>query len=302
LFGRVPSGPLSILKETWEGKREVDVTSCQPVDQYIADLEQNMRNAEKYAREHSTIEQQRYVKYYNAHAKDKSFQTGEQVLVLEKDSSHKLFARWKLGKILRIRSPYTYDVQFSDGSCRQLHANKIRPLVARIQNVGIIREQDVDFGDVDYAPLLTDTSQALTPSAQIEGSELSHLDENQQAALLSVLDEFPDVFADYSGLCTVIEHEIHVTLDFKPRMTKAYRVRETLKLEIEKQVDELLKLGFIVPSKSPMASGVVCVLKPDYSIRMACDYRYLNSYTVSDAFPMPNLHDVMHRVGRASFI
>jgi len=272
------------------------------VDQYIADLEQNMRNAEKYAREHSTIEQQRYVKYYNAHAKDKSFQTGEQVLVLEKDSSHKLFARWKLGKILRIRSPYTYDVQFSDGSCRQLHANKIRPLVARIQNVGIIREQDVDFGDVDYAPLLTDTSQALTPSAQIEGSELSHLDENQQAALLSVLDEFPDVFADYSGLCTVIEHEIHVTLDFKPRMTKAYRVRETLKLEIEKQVDELLKLGFIVPSKSPMASGVVCVLKPDYSIRMACDYRYLNSYTVSDAFPMPNLHDVMHRVGRASFI
>jgi len=100
----------------------------------------------------------------------------------------------------------------------------------------------------------------------------------------------------------VIEHEINVTKDFKPRMTKAYRVPETLKIEIEKQVDELLRLGFIVPSKSPMASGVVCVLKPDHFIRMACDYRYLNSYTVGDAFPMPNLDDVMYRVGRASCI
>jgi len=55
----------------------------------IAELEQNMRNAEKYAREHSVSEQQRYAKYYNTHAKDKSFQTGEQAIVVEKDSTHK---------------------------------------------------------------------------------------------------------------------------------------------------------------------------------------------------------------------
>jgi len=85
-------------------------------------------------------------------------------------------------------------------------------------------------------------------------------------------------------------------------MTRAYRLPEILKQEIEKQVDDLLKAGFIVPSGSPMGSGVVCVLKPDNSIRMACDYRYLNSYTVGDAFPMPNLSDVMYRVGRARVI
>ena len=75
-----------------------------------------------------------------------------------------------------------------------------------------------------------------------------------------------------------------------------------MKQEIERQVAELLKLGFIVPSRSPMASGVVRVLKPDKSIRMACDYRYLNSYTISDGFPMPNLTDVMHRVKKGRFI
>ena len=56
-------------------------------------------------------------------------------------------------------------------------------------------------------------------------------------------------------------------------MTRAYRVPDTLKQETERQVDELLKLGFITPPKSPMASGVVCVVKPDKTIRMACDYR-----------------------------
>jgi len=130
---------------------------------------------------------------------------------------------------------------------------------------------------------------------------LQHLDPQQRQSLLSILDDFADVFSDSPGLCTVVEHEINVTSDFRPRMTRAYRVPELLKLEIERQVDELLKAGFIVPSRSPMASGVVCVLKPDKSIRMACDYRYLNSYTIGDAFPMPNLSDVIYRVGRARY-
>jgi len=35
---------------------------------------------------------------------------------------------------------------------------------------------------------------------------------------------------------------------------------------------------------------------------MACDYRYVNAYTIGDAFPMRNLSDVMLRVGKGSFI
>jgi len=99
LFGRIPRGPLSILRESWEGWRQADTKASQPVNQCVAEFEQNMRNAEKYAREHSVSEQERYAKYYNAHAKDKSFQIGEQVIVLEKDSTHKPFARWKQGKM-----------------------------------------------------------------------------------------------------------------------------------------------------------------------------------------------------------
>ena len=116
--------------------------------------------------------------------------------------------------------------------------------------------------------------------------------------MLTLLDKFDEVFADSPGLCTAVEHEINVTSDFRPRITRAYRVPEIVNREIERQVNDLLKAGLIVPSRSPMASGVVCVLKPDNSICMACDYRYRNSYTVGDAFPMPKLSDVMYRVGQ----
>jgi len=223
------------------------------------------------------------------------------VIVLEKDSTHKVIVRWKQGTITRVRSPYSYEVQMSDGSCRWLHANKLRPFVARVQNVGVIKDQDVDFGEVVSAPLPAPSTELL-PSERTDKNTLSHLNAEQQNALLSILDQFADMFSDTPDLCTVVQHEINVTADFIPRATRAYRVPETLKRETGRQITELLELGFIVPSKSPMVSGVVCVLKPDKSVRMACDYRYLNSFTVADGFPMPNLSDVMHRVGCGRWI
>jgi len=205
------------------------------------------------------------------------------------------------GKVVKVRSPYSYDVEMSDGSRRQLHANKLRPFVARVQHVGIINEQDTGFGVVEHSPVPADNPTDSLPSCRIDLNTLQHLDPQQRQALLAVLDEFADVFSDSPGLCTVVEHEINVTSDFRPRMTRAYRMPEMLKREIEREVDELLKAGFIVPSRSPMASGVVCVLKPDKSIRVACEYRYLNSYTIGDAFPVPNLSDALDRVGRARY-
>jgi len=79
------------------------------------------------------------------------------------------------------------------------------------------------------------------PSEKIDRASLNHLTDEQQDALLALLDEFSDVFSETPGLCKVVEHEIRVTPEFRPRMTKAYLVPESLKREIERQVDELLK-------------------------------------------------------------
>jgi len=79
--------------------------------------------------------------------------------------------------------------------------------------------------------------------------------------LLEVLDYFPECFSDKPGRCDWIQQEIHVTENFKPKRLRAYRVPESLKREVEKQIEEMLQLGIIKPSKSEMASPVVCVLK-----------------------------------------
>jgi len=76
-----------------------------------------------------------------------------------------------------------------------------------------------------------------------------------------------------------VYHEIPIASDFRPKRLKAYRVPDNLKPEVDRQITELLKLGFIEPSSSPMASPIVCVLKGkngQNGVRIAIDYRYVN--------------------------
>jgi hypothetical protein len=75
-----------------------------------------------------------------------------------------------------------------------------------------------------------------------------------------------------------------------------------LRNEVDKQVQELLDAGLIEPSDSPHAYPVVCVTKPNNSIRMCCDYRYLNLGTVDDAYPMQHAQDLIFRMGNGRYI
>jgi hypothetical protein len=78
---------------------------------------------------------------------------------------------------------------------------------------------------------------------------------------LHVLDEFLQCFADRPGFCKVVEHKIITLPGFVPKRAKAYKIPEILKEDVDKQIETLLKDGFIRPSTSPQASPVVCVLK-----------------------------------------
>jgi hypothetical protein len=86
---------------------------------------------------------------------------------------------------------------------------------------------------------------------------------------------------------------------------REYRIPELLKDEVRRQIDGLIKDGFIVPSSSPMASPLFCVLigrdgKSD--ICLAIDYKYVNRFTVYDAYVIPNISDVLQKVGPSKFI
>ena len=143
---------------------------------------------------------------------------------------------------------------------------------------------------------------AKLPSERVDMCKLEHLSPEQRSQLLNLLDEFADCFNDKPGLCVGVTHRIQTTSDFRPRQVRPYRVPELFKAEVDRHIKELLDMDLIRPSNSPMASPIVCVAKKDGGVRIACDYRYLNSFTVSDSFPMSTIDELLTRVGKFKYI
>ena len=51
-----------------------------------------------------------------------------------------------------------------------------------------------------------------------------------------------------------------------------------------------------------MASPIVYVLKRDKSVRLTCDFRYVNKCIVPDGFPIQITDQVKLKVGNSNFI
>lgn len=97
-----------------------------------------------------------------------------------------------------------------------------------------------------------------------------------------------------------LTHRIILIEPTKSTYRRQYKLSYSEKQELNKQVDELLKQGFIKPSSSPFNSPVLFVKKKDGSMRMCVDYRLLNNNTVKDKFPIPRIDELITCFGGAS--
>jgi hypothetical protein len=314
LYGRLPRGPLAILKEVWTGDNSLPDNFSKTEVEYMSELKHNLEVARKYAEDHAAVAQERYVAYYNRNTKVKSFEEGDRVIVLHPDSSNKLMSKWQVGTIAIKKTPNSYLVDMPDGARRHLHANKLRPLTAAAQSV--ILGQDTDFGDVPAVPV---KSKEALPSERIDRLCLTHLTASDQARLLRLIDEFPQVFANKPGLCTVVQHDIITLPGFVPKRCRPYKIPEILKPEVERQIATLLNDGFIRPSTSPMTSPIVCVMKKvkhvagqdgladdktaaKPEVRLAIDYRYLNRFTQPFPFPVPDQNQTLCAISQFKIV
>jgi len=177
----------------------------------------------------------------------------------------------------------------------------MRKFNVRVQGLNVISEMDDQFGHV-LAPDSNVLQSVMLPSSTVDKSKLSHLSDEQQNDILVVLDQFAACFSDKTGLYNVTMHQIHVTTGFQPKRMRPYRAPEIMKPKVERQIKELLDSGLIVESNSPMASPLVCVAKKDGGVRLACDYRYVNSFTVLDAYPMCTVDEIIQKVGHGRHI
>lgn len=88
--------------------------------------------------------------------------------------------------------------------------------------------------------------------------------------------------------------ELKVELsDETPIYQRPRRYAPVEKAAIDKQVDEWLKAGVIVPGSSDFSFQVVLAKKKDNSDRVCVDLRKLNKRTIKDRFPAPLMEEVL---------
>ncbi|KAL1261442.1 hypothetical protein QQF64_006707 [Cirrhinus molitorella] len=121
------------------------------------------------------------------------------------------------------------------------------------------------------------------------------------AAQKTELQHLVSQFSTVPGQTTIIKHDIQTPPGVIVRQ-RPYRVPEACRQAIEEEVQQMLKLGVIEPSRSPWSSPIVLVPKPDGTLHFCNDYRRLNEVSLFDGYPMPRVDELLDRLGRARYI
>ena len=141
---------------------------------------------------------------------------------------------------------------------------------------------DIDMSDPIFAP---------KDSPKDVRFQLDHLQPEQKTKMGHLLNSYQDIFATGSGelgLTSVTEHKIE-TQDAVPVKQLPRRLPNALRPVVEEQVSEMLEKEVVSTTDSP----IVLVRKKDGTWRFCIDFRKLNEVTIKDAFPLPQIADLV---------
>ena len=113
------------------------------------------------------------------------------------------------------------------------------------------------------------------------------------------LSDFSDVFdRPLKNACSPKPPEtiIDVSPDISPFQCKVRQYSPRDKQICKEQVEKLLQEDVIEKSKSPWRHAPVVVPKRSGGYRMAIDYRPVNAATKMDAYPVPNVQELLRRL------
>jgi len=102
------------------------------------------------------------------------------------------------------------------------------------------------------------------------------------------------------GYCSVLGHDID-TGDAEPIRQPPRPPPLSARQAEEDILNEMLQTGVIEPSNSRWSSPVCMVRKKDGSYRYCVDYRRMNTVTIKDAFPVPDVNDALDSLRGAKY-
>jgi hypothetical protein len=142
--------------------------------------------------------------------------------------------------------------------------------------------------------------------AKLQDEQLNH---EEKKLLREIYFEYQDVFylpGDRLSYTTTARHTIQLEPGVTPINTRPYRLPESQKEEIERQVKQLVEDGIVTPSESPWNSPLLIVPKragPDGKLkwRMVIDFCKLNEKTIGDAHPLPDITEILDQLGQSKY-
>jgi hypothetical protein len=81
-----------------------------------------------------------------------------------------------------------------------------------------------------------------------------------------------------------------------PVSKSPYRMSTPELKELQLQLEELLKKGYIQPSVSPWGAPVLFVKNKDGTLRLCIDFRQLNKVTVKNKYPLSRIDDLFDQL------
>ncbi|KAL5497080.1 hypothetical protein EMCRGX_G013479 [Ephydatia muelleri] len=298
LYGRKVRRPVDVVKEQWEA----DEKSNESVVSYIlaiqdklasmADLVgKNMKKAQETQKHWVWVS-------YDRNAREKTLEPGERVLFLLPTSSNKLLAQWQ--------GSYTEEKRVSNIIYQVDMCNKRKRHRHRVFHINMLRQW---HGLPTDSSLSADDTEEAEDEIPVWGKEEtrvqwelpSHLDEQQKRSLHALLGDFEDTLQSKPGRTTMIDHSIDTGSSQAIRLPP-YRLPYAYRDIVTKERKEMLEDGVILRSTSEWAAPVVLITKKNGKIHFCMDYRWLNSISRTDSYPMPGVDELIDRLGSANYI
>jgi hypothetical protein len=114
----------------------------------------------------------------------------------------------------------------------------------------------------------------------------------------AVLEDFEYVFKEVLGIPPKrdIDFSINLMPGAAPVSKTPYMMSTPELKELQMQLEEILKKGYICPSVSPWGAQVLFVKKKDGTLRLFIDFRQLNKVTVKNKYPLPRIDDLFNQL------
>ena len=288
LYGRSVRGPLDVLKETWEAREKTD----ESVVSYLMLMRERLERMTELAQTNTSQAQQGQKTWYDKHARLRSFEAGDKVLVLLPTDTSKFLAQWKGPyPVVKRVSDVLYEVDMIGTRKRHrvFHINMLKRW-NEVKSLLCVEEGEADEESLDSG---------LSMGGKLLVNE--DLDENKYQELQSLCSDFQDVLHGKPGCTMLTEHSIPTGSSIPVRQAP-YRLPYAHREWVKKEIEAMLKDGVVEPSMSDWASPIVLIEKKDGGIRFCVDYRKLNVVTQGDAYPMPRVDELLDQLGNSQYM